>query len=98
MNKSDLARVLAEKNNISVKEAKTVVDEVFEIMSEFLAKGKRIDIRGFGSLSIRHYEAYTGRNPRTGELADVKERRKPFFKTGKNIKERLNAGNDEVAE
>ncbi|MFC1888889.1 HU family DNA-binding protein [Thermodesulfobacteriota bacterium] len=98
MNKSDLARVLAEKNDISVKNAKMAVDKIFEIMCESLLRGQKIEIRGFGSLSIREYGAYTRRNPRTGELIDVKEKKNAFFKTGKDLKIRLNAGSDEVAE
>lgn len=98
MNKDDLARVLAKKNYISVAKAKILVDNVFNIMMETLSEGQKIEIRGFGSLSIHHYEAYTGRNPRTGELTDVKEKKLPRFKTGKDLKSRLNTGNDDVTE
>ena len=98
MNKSDLAQVLAQKDHLSLKNAKVVVDTILEIMAESLVRGQKIEIRGFGSLSIHHYEAYTGRNPRTGELTDVKEKKLPRFKTGKDLKSRLNTGNDDVTE
>ncbi|MFC1888207.1 HU family DNA-binding protein [Thermodesulfobacteriota bacterium] len=98
MNKSEIARIVAEKNDISLKSAQKAVDSIFEILMETLAEGQKIEIRGFGSLTIRNYEAYTGRNPRTGELTDVKEKKSPFFKTGKELKDRLNAENDEGGE
>ena len=97
MNKSDLAQALAKKDHLSAKNARMVVDMIFEIMAESLSRGQKIEIRGFGSLTIREYGAYTGRNPRTGELARVKPKKLPYFKTGKDLKDRLNAGNDEGA-
>ena len=57
-----------------------------------MRRGERIEIRGFGSFEIRHYRAYEGRNPRTGEAVEVRPKRLPFFKVGKELKERVNAG------
>ena len=91
MNKADLAHALAEKNNISEKGAKMVVDKIFEIMSETMLEGQRVEIRGFGSFSVREYGAYAGHNPRTGEVVQVPAKRLPFFKTGKELRERLNS-------
>ena len=91
MTKNDLARVLAERKHISVKNAKMVVDMTFDIMVETLIRGQKIEIRGFGSFAIREYKAYTGRNPRSGDLTYVQEKKKPFFKVGKELKNRLNA-------
>ena len=93
MNKSDLAQALAQKDHPSVKNAKMVVDMIFEIMTESLVRGQKIEIRGFGSLTTREYGAYMGRNPRSGELIRVKEKKLPYFKIGKDLKDRLNAGN-----
>ena len=95
MNKSDLAQVLAQKDHLSLKNAKVVVDTIFEIMTESLVRGQKIEIRGFGSLTTREYGAYMGRNPRSGELIRVKEKKLPYFKIGKDLKDRLNAGNSE---
>ena len=95
VNKSDLVQVLAQKDHLSVKNAKMVVDTIFEIMTESLVRGQKIEIRGFGSLTIREYGAYTGRNPRSGELTRVKEKKLPYFKIGKDLKDRLNTENEE---
>jgi integration host factor subunit beta len=59
-------------------------------MEDSLKKGERIEIRGFGSFEIRHYKAYEGRNPRTGDPVGVQPKRLPFFKVGKELKERVN--------
>ena len=61
-------------------------------MEASLRRGERIEIRGFGSFEIRNYRAYEGRNPRTGSAVSVKPKRLPFFKVGKELKERVNAG------
>ena len=92
MTKSELAQILAERNHISIKDAEMVVSLFFEMMSEALIEGQSIEIRGFGSFTIREYGSYTGRNPRTGELTHVKVKKLPFFKTGKELRERLNSG------
>jgi integration host factor subunit beta len=87
MNKSDLIHVVAEKANISEKKAETIVNTLFESMSETLAAGGRIEIRGFGSFTVKEYAGYEGRNPRSGLPVNVKPKKLPFFKVGKELKE-----------
>ncbi|HJL40790.1 MAG TPA: integration host factor subunit beta [Myxococcales bacterium LLY-WYZ-16_1] len=89
MNKSELVEKLAERAKITKKRAEQVVNLVFEQMSDALKRGERIEIRGFGSFTSKAYEAYTGRNPRTGETIHVPAKRLPFFKVGKELKERV---------
>lgn len=87
MNKSGLVGVLCEKANVPKKKAKELIDLIFDVMIEAMKKEERIEIRGLGSFSVRHYETYTGRNPRTGESIEVSPKRLPFFKVGKELKE-----------
>jgi len=89
MNKSELVEKLAERAKITKKRAEQVVNLVFEQMTEALRRGDRIEIRGFGSFTSKGYDAYTGRNPRTGETIHVPAKRLPFFKVGKELKERV---------
>lgn len=95
MNKSELVDVIAQKANITRKKAEAVINVIFNSMSETLIKGDRIEIRGFGSFVNKEYGAYTGRNPRTGASIHVPAKRLPFFKVGKELKERVNAGSDD---
>ena len=90
MTKADLINVLAEKAGITRVKAETVVNTIFDSMVEALMSNDRIEIRGFGSFVNRFYEAYQGRNPRTGEVINVKEKKLPFFKVGKELKEDVN--------
>ena len=87
MNKSGLVKVICEKAKIPKKKAQDVVDLIFDSMIQAMLKEERIEIRGLGSFAVRHYEAYTGRNPRTGESISVQPKKLPFFKTGKELKE-----------
>ena len=89
MNKSELVDVIAEKTKLPRKRAEDVVNMIFDSMTETLAKGGRIEIRGFGSFVCREYGSYKGRNPRTGESIEVKPKKLPFFKVGKELKERV---------
>lgn len=89
MNKSELVEKLAERAKITKKRAEQVVNLVFDQMSQALKRGERIEIRGFGSFTSKSYDAYTGRNPRTGETIHVPAKRLPFFKVGKELKERV---------
>ena len=89
MNKSDLITALAKKENLTEKESQAIIDLIFNGFTETLKQGGRIEIRGFGSFSIRNYGAYRGRNPKTGDLISVKEKRAAFFKTGKELKEKI---------
>jgi len=89
MNKSELIETLATEENLSIKKAEDVVNTVFKGMEEALLREERIEIRGFGSFKVKHYDGYLGRNPKTGEVIQVKPKRLPFFKVGKELKERV---------
>lgn len=90
MTKADLINLVSEKSGITRVKAEAVVNTIFDSMVEALMKDDRIEIRGFGSFVNREYEAYKGRNPRTGEVISVDEKKLPFFKVGKELKESLN--------
>jgi integration host factor subunit beta len=92
MTKSDLIDVLCEVQKMPKGRAELLVNVIFETMEASLRRGERIEIRGFGSFEIREYRAYEGRNPRTGSAVAVRPKRLPFFKVGKELKERVNAG------
>jgi integration host factor subunit beta len=87
MTKADLINTVAEKANLQHKQAESVVNMVFDMMTDALKKDDRIEIRGFGSFVNRCYGSYQGRNPKTGELVQVPPKRVPFFKVGKELKE-----------
>ena len=89
MNKSELVEKVAQKVNLTKKRAEDVVNLIFDSMTQALLKGDRVEIRGLGSFMVKHYEAYTGRNPRTGESIQVKPKKLPFFKVGKELKKRV---------
>ncbi len=89
MNRSELIESLAARKKMTVKKSETVVTAIFNAMAEALSAGDRIEVRGFGSFVIREYAPYTGRNPKTGELIGVRPKKLPFFKVGKEIRERL---------
>ena len=91
MTKSQLVTILAEEANITRLKAEVVVNTLFDSISEALVKGNRVEIRGFGSFVNREYGAYEGRNPRTGAVIDVKQKKVPFFKAGKELREHINA-------
>jgi integration host factor subunit beta len=90
MNKSDLVKALAKEMNLPMRKAEEIVDMVFNTMAAALVAGDRIEVRGFGSFVVKEYKGYTGRNPKTGELITVRGKRLPFFKTGKELKEKVN--------
>ena len=89
MNKLELINTLKNESRISKKEAATVVDIFFGKISEALAEGNRVEIRGLCSFFVKEYQSYKGRNPRTGETVDVAPKRLPFFKCGKELKDRV---------
>ena len=91
MNKSELTQQLAESMHLSVREAASIVNTIIDMMTEALAKGESIEIRGFGSFVVKEYDTYTGRNPKTGEQIKVKPKKLPFFKVGKELKEAVGA-------
>src|SRR5688572_7572179 len=93
MTKSSLIQVIASKMpHLSARDVEIVVNTMFDAMTEALCKNDRIEIRGFGSFSIRHRRARTGRNPKTGESISVPAKRVPFFTVGHELRERVNAG------
>ncbi len=89
MNKMELISRLKEKTGISKSEAGTIVKIFFDQMSESLAAGDRVEIRGLCSFYVKNYKAYTGRNPKTGENVTVAPKKLPFFKCGKELKDRV---------
>jgi integration host factor subunit beta len=90
MTKSDLIELVSNKLHLPKGKAELIVNCIFDSMEESLKRGERIEIRGFGSFEIRHYKSYEGRNPRTGDPVEVQPKRLPFFKVGKELKERVN--------
>ncbi len=89
MNKMKLIEVLAEEQDISRNIAREIIDIMFDSMTSSLSSGDRVEIRGFGSFKIKNYGEYKGRNPKTGEIVSVKAKKLPFFKVGKELKERV---------
>jgi integration host factor subunit beta len=89
MNKSGLIEALSQKLNLTEKKAIDVVNLVFKGFTDELKKGGRIEIRGFGSFVVKDYDAYTGRNPKTGTKIKVDPKKLPFFKVGKELKDRV---------
>jgi integration host factor subunit beta len=91
MTKSELVRRMAELHpHLQHNDVERVVETVFQVIGEALAQGGRIEIRGFGSFTIRHREARTGRNPKTGVTVEVPRRTAPYFRTGKQLHASLN--------
>ncbi|MFO0547409.1 MAG: HU family DNA-binding protein [Polyangiaceae bacterium] len=86
MTKSELIDVIAARGSLTKARAELVVNCVFDAMTESLERGEGIEIRGFGSFTVRPYKPYNGRNPRTGEAVNVPAKRLPFFKVGKELR------------
>ena len=97
MNKSELIEKLAEKSGINVIQSEEVVNLIYRKMRDTMVAGGRIEIRGFGSFVVKTYESYQGRNPKTGDKIDVPPKKLPFFKVGKELKERIDGAEDEGA-
>ena len=90
MNKLELIEELRRNSNLSKPEARRVVDIFFDSISRALERGDRTEIRGLCSFFIKRYKSYTGRNPKTGEKVKIKPKKLPFFKCGKELKDRVN--------
>ncbi|MCX4240262.1 HU family DNA-binding protein [Paraliomyxa miuraensis] len=90
MTKSELIEVVAQEANLTKGRAEMVINTIFEAMVEALQRGEGIEIRGFGSFTVRQYKSYEGRNPRTGDAVHVAPKRLPFFKVGKDLRLRVN--------
>ena len=92
MIRSELVQKLCDDHpDLTLKEVERVVSAFFDSIIEQLQNGGRVELRGFGALSVRSREARAGRNPRTGEPVEVRAKHVPFFKSGKELRERLNA-------
>ena len=91
MTKSELVQRLADKNpHLYLRDIEKIVDTVLGEITDALVRGDRVELRGFGAFSVKGREARTGRNPRTGESVTVEAKAMPFFKTGKELRDRLN--------
>ena len=91
MIKSELIQKIAEENpHLYQRDVERIVSTVFEEITSALSRGDRVELRGFGAFSVKTREARLGRNPRTGEAVPVPEKVVPFFKTGKDLRERMN--------
>ena len=89
MNKSEMREALSEEEDLTKTKAEEVVNLVFAEMTDALVKRDRVEIRGLGSFKVKSYDGYKGRNPKTGERIKVKPKKLPFFKCGKELKERV---------
>jgi integration host factor subunit beta len=92
MIKSELVQAVAEANpHLYQRDVENIVNAILDEITEALARGDRVELRGFGAFSVKNRPARTGRNPRTGDKVSVDEKWVPFFKTGKELRERLNS-------
>lgn len=92
MTKSELIQRIADSNaDLTQRDVERIVGAIFDEIARALANGQRVELRGFGAFSVKQRAARVGRNPRTGDAVDVSEKFIPFFKTGKDLRERLNA-------
>jgi integration host factor subunit beta len=89
MNKIELIQALKDSNNLSRSEAETIINLFFDKMADALAQGERVEIRGLCSFFVKKYGGYTGRNPKTGEKVKIAPKKLPFFKVGKELKDRV---------
>lgn len=89
MNSNDLIEHFAEKEGMSQTTSKAIVNLFFNDIADTLIQGDRVEIRGFGSFKVKDYPGYTGRNPKTGEKTKVKPKKLPFFKVGRELRERV---------
>ena len=90
MNKLEMISALKKEADISKSEAAQIVQIFFDTMADSLAEGERIEIRGLCSFFVKKYKSYTGRNPKTGEKVQIRPKKLPFFKCGKELRERVN--------
>lgn len=90
MLKSDLIATLVQKNGLTQKQAETAIESLFDSMKAALCRGENIEIRGFGAFHVKDYDGYEGRNPKTGERIEVKPKRGILFRTGKELRDRVN--------
>ncbi|MEM1039845.1 MAG: integration host factor subunit beta [Pseudomonadota bacterium] len=93
MIKSELVQIIADRNpHLYQRDVENIVNAILEEIGEALSRGDRVELRGFGAFSVKSRDARLGRNPRTGETVHVDAKAVPFFKTGKDLRDRLNSG------
>src|ERR1700738_4651236 len=97
MLKSDLINILVAKRGITQKQAEATIETIFESMKDALCRGENIEIRGLGAFHVKNYQGYQGRNPKTGEVIPVKPKRGLLFRTGKELRDRVNRPGEESA-
>ncbi len=91
MIRSELIQIIADENpHLHQRDVERIVNTIFEQITDALARGDRVELRGFGAFSVKKRDGRVGRNPRTGEPVEVDEKHVPFFKTGKLLRDRLN--------
>ena len=91
MIRSELIQTIADDNpHLIQRDVERIVNAIFEEITSAMARGERVELRGFGAFSVKQRDARVGRNPRTGEAVDVDAKRVPFFKTGKLLRDRIN--------
>jgi integration host factor subunit beta len=90
MNKSELIEALSQEINVPLREADSITNTILDSMTDSLAAGDSIEIRGFGSFVVKTYGSYQGRNPKTGQKIKVPPKKLPFFKVGKELREKVN--------
>lgn len=96
MKKSDLVDLVAQRQNLPRPQVEATIDSFLDAVAENLARGERIDFRGFGAFSVRESAARSGRNPRTGETIQIAARKTPTFKVGKELRDRVNSDGTET--
>ena len=89
MNRTELVEALSKETGLSPRKAEQVVRMAFRSMEKALVNGERIEIRGLGSFSVKHYDGYMGRNPKTGKILPIEPKKLPCFKCGKELKDRV---------
>jgi integration host factor subunit beta len=89
MNKSQLIQTLAKRENLTIRTAEDVVNSFFREIEKSLVRGDRVEIRGLGSFKVKQYDSHDGRNPKTGKIIRVRSKKLPFFKVGRELKERV---------
>jgi integration host factor subunit beta len=94
MLKSDLINILVVKRGVTQKQAEATIETIFDSMKDALCRGENIEIRGLGAFHVKHYEGYQGRNPKTGEVIPVRPKRGILFRTGKELRDRVNHPDD----
>ncbi len=91
MTRSELIKALAKELNMSLDTVSSIISTILDTMTEALVRGENVELRNFGRFSVREYAAYTGRHPKTGEKTQVKAKKLPFFKVGKELRDAVNA-------